>query len=142
MNSRDAVAAGAVAAGAVAAGASPLEHGGGGGETSAHSKGALSISKGGIWRLYQGREEPWHLWESFSTKSSASESAEFATREALHLHGGMGYTWEVDCHLYLKRSRELALRLGSIRRWKEKLVAATLASTRDSETTPTWLANS
>ena len=77
-----------------------------------------------------------------AARVSASESAEFATREALHLHGGMGYTWEVDCHLYLKRSRELALRLGSIRRWKEKLVAATLASTRDSETTPTWLANS
>ena len=75
-------------------------------------------------------------------KVQAFAGREFATREGLHLHGGMGFTWEVDCHLYLKRSRELALRLGSIRRWKEKLVSATLAAVREPETMPTWLANS
>ncbi|WP_447752250.1 acyl-CoA dehydrogenase family protein [Sphingopyxis fribergensis] len=25
--------------------------------------------------------------------------------DATQLHGGIGYTWEHDCHLYLKRAR-------------------------------------
>ena len=77
-----------------------------------------------------------------AARISATECFEFAAREGLHLHGGMGYTWEVDCHLYLKRSRDLALRLGGLRQWKEKLVSATLAATSSPATTPTWLANS
>ena len=94
----------------------------------------------GAWALSADSEEL--PIAASAARVSASESLEFATREGLHLHGGMGFTWEVDCHLYLKRSRELALRLGSIRRWKEKLVAATLAAVREPETIPTWLANS
>lgn len=94
----------------------------------------------GAWALSADSEEL--PIAASAARVSASESLEFATREGLHLHGGMGFTWEVDCHLYLKRSRELALRLGSIRRWKEKLVVATLAAVREPETIPTWLANS
>ena len=77
-----------------------------------------------------------------AARISATECFEYSAREGLHLHGGMGYTWEVDCHLYLKRSRDLALRLGSLRQWKEKLISATLAATRARATIPTWLANS
>ena len=77
-----------------------------------------------------------------AARISATECFEFAAREGLHLHGGMGYTWEVDCHLYLKRSRDLALRLGGLRQWKEKLISATLTATSSPAATPTWLANS
>ncbi len=28
-------------------------------------------------------------------------------------HGGMGFTWEFDCHLFLKRARSLESHLGS-----------------------------
>ena len=77
-----------------------------------------------------------------AARISATECFEFAAREGLHLHGGMGYTWEVDCHLYLKRSRDLALRLGGLRQWKEKLISATLTATNSPAATPTWLANS
>ena len=77
-----------------------------------------------------------------AARISATECFEFAAREGLHLHGGMGYTWEVDCHLYLKRSRDLALRLGGLRQWKEKLISATLTATSSPAATPIWLANS
>ena len=94
----------------------------------------------GAWALASGSEEL--PIAASAARISATECFEFAAREGLHLRGGMGYTWEVDCHLYLKRSRDLALRLGGLRQWKEKLVSATLAATSSPATTPTWLANS
>ena len=94
----------------------------------------------GAWALASGSEEL--PIAASAARISATECFEFAAREGLHLHGGMGYTWEVDCHLYLKRSRDLALRLGGLRQWKEKLVSATLAAASSPATTPTWLANS
>ncbi|MEI8264843.1 MAG: acyl-CoA dehydrogenase [Betaproteobacteria bacterium] len=40
-----------------------------------------------------------------------------AAEEALHVHGGMGYTWEADCHLHVRRARQLAVWLGSDLVW-------------------------
>ncbi|MGI9292866.1 MAG: acyl-CoA dehydrogenase family protein [Pseudomonadales bacterium] len=52
---------------------------------------------------------------------SATEAYEYATRESLHVHGGMGFTWEADCHLFLRRSRSLAVNLGGIGQWKRQI---------------------
>ena len=38
-----------------------------------------------------------------SARVVASEAAGRATRASIQVHGGMGYTWELDAHLYLKR---------------------------------------
>ncbi|MEC8135618.1 MAG: acyl-CoA dehydrogenase, partial [Pseudomonadota bacterium] len=40
----------------------------------------------------------------------------------IQTHGGMGFTWELDCHLYYRRAKLLNLALGGERRWKEKLI--------------------
>jgi 3-oxochol-4-en-24-oyl-CoA dehydrogenase len=40
-----------------------------------------------------------------------------AAEEALHVHGGMGYTWEADCHLHVRRARQLSVWLGSDLVW-------------------------
>jgi len=34
----------------------------------------------------------------------ATDAAERVARESLHLHGGIGFTWEHDAHLFLKRA--------------------------------------
>jgi acyl-CoA dehydrogenase len=34
----------------------------------------------------------------------------------------MGFTWELDCHLYYRRARLLALALGAAREWKHRLI--------------------
>ena len=94
----------------------------------------------GAWALASESEEL--SLAASAARVSASESFEFAARESLHLHGGMGYTWEVDSHLFLKRSRDLSLRVGSVRQWKEKLLSATLAKTSGEVEPPSWLANS
>ncbi|MET0182783.1 MAG: acyl-CoA dehydrogenase family protein [Caulobacterales bacterium] len=54
---------------------------------------------------------------------SASEAYWYAAKENIQTHGGMGFTWEVDCHLYFRRSRQLALIAGAPRVWKDRLVS-------------------
>lgn len=38
-------------------------------------------------------------------KAETSDAAAFLAGECLQLHGAIGFTWEHDCHLYLKRVR-------------------------------------
>lgn len=38
-------------------------------------------------------------------KATASEAFRDAAQENLQIHGGVGFTWEYDCHLYLKRAK-------------------------------------
>ena len=45
-----------------------------------------------------------------------------AARENIQTHGGMGFTWEFDCHLYYRRAKLLSLALGSPREWKDRLI--------------------
>lgn len=59
-----------------------------------------------------------------AARVSATQAFDFAAKENVQTHGGVGFTWEYDCHLYYKRSRELGLALGPQRAWKEKLVNA------------------
>lgn len=52
---------------------------------------------------------------------AATDAFGFAAEEAIELHGGIGFTWENDCHLYYRRARVLALELGSRRHWTDRL---------------------
>ncbi|HYE47536.1 MAG TPA: acyl-CoA dehydrogenase family protein [Caulobacter sp.] len=58
-----------------------------------------------------------------AARIAASEAYWFASKENIQTHGGMGFTWEVDCHLYYRRSRQLALVAGGPKVWKERLVS-------------------
>lgn len=50
-----------------------------------------------------------------------------AAEEALHVHGGMGYTWEADCHLHVRRARQLAVWLGGDLQWASLLADSLVA---------------
>ncbi|MFN4088583.1 MAG: acyl-CoA dehydrogenase family protein [Alphaproteobacteria bacterium] len=58
-----------------------------------------------------------------TARVGASEAFWLAAKENIQTHGGMGFTWELDCHLYYRRANLLGLQIGSRRLWKEKLVA-------------------
>lgn len=59
-----------------------------------------------------------------AARVAASEAFWFASKENIQTHGGMGFTWEVDCHLFYRRAKLLAVQAGSPAVWKEKLVSA------------------
>jgi len=54
---------------------------------------------------------------------SAIDAFHNAAKENIQTHGGMGFTWELDCHLYYRRAKNLGLALGSSRVWKDRLVS-------------------
>jgi alkylation response protein AidB-like acyl-CoA dehydrogenase len=53
----------------------------------------------------------------------ASRAFDLAAVEMLELHGGVGYTWEYDCHMFYRRAKTTALALGSPASWREKLIS-------------------
>ncbi len=45
-------------------------------------------------------------------KSAASDAAAFMSSRSVQLHGGIGFTWECDVHLFFKRNRHNAALYG------------------------------
>jgi alkylation response protein AidB-like acyl-CoA dehydrogenase len=58
-----------------------------------------------------------------SARIGACEAYHLASKENIQTHGGMGFTWDVDCHLYYRRAKLLAVQIGAPAVWKEKLVS-------------------
>jgi alkylation response protein AidB-like acyl-CoA dehydrogenase len=56
-----------------------------------------------------------------SAKSAASDAYLRATAETIQLHGGIGFTWEHDAHLYYKRALVSARMLGGGDDHRERL---------------------
>jgi alkylation response protein AidB-like acyl-CoA dehydrogenase len=74
----------------------------------------------GAWAVSTGAAE---LPEAAAAaRIAACEAFWFASKENIQTHGGMGFTWEVDCHLFYRRAKLLAVQAGAPKVWKEKLV--------------------
>ena len=54
-------------------------------------------------------------------KVQAGEAAVANGKACIQVHGGMGFTWEVDAHLYLKRAWVLDTQFGSATNFAEQL---------------------
>jgi len=52
----------------------------------------------------------------------ASRAFDLTGVEMVQLYGGVGYTWEYDCHLFYRRAKASAVVLGSPASWREKLI--------------------
>ncbi len=57
-----------------------------------------------------------------TARVSATDAFHLASKENIQTHGGMGFTWQFDCHLYYRRARTLASVLGSQPFWRDRLV--------------------
>jgi alkylation response protein AidB-like acyl-CoA dehydrogenase len=74
----------------------------------------------GAWALNTGAAEL--PLAASGARVAGTEAFWFAAKENIQTHGGMGFTWEVDAHLYYRRAKQLALVAGGVQRWKERLV--------------------
>jgi alkylation response protein AidB-like acyl-CoA dehydrogenase len=57
-----------------------------------------------------------------TARVSATQAFQQCAKDNIQVHGGMGFTWEFDCHLYYRRSNFLALELGGLSTWEGRLV--------------------
>ncbi|MEO8558072.1 MAG: acyl-CoA dehydrogenase family protein [Rhodospirillales bacterium] len=72
------------------------------------------------WALSTGAAE---LPEAAATaRVSATQAFQHCSKNNIQVHGGMGFTWQFDCHLYYRRSNQLALALGSQSHWEDLLI--------------------
>tara|TARA_B110000495_G_scaffold201783_1_gene220092 strand:- start:780 stop:1907 length:1128 start_codon:yes stop_codon:yes gene_type:complete len=57
-----------------------------------------------------------------TARVSATQAFDYCSQENIQTHGGNGFTWEYDCHLFYRRAKLLSLNVGSLATWKEKLI--------------------
>jgi alkylation response protein AidB-like acyl-CoA dehydrogenase len=57
-----------------------------------------------------------------SAKAYAAHAANYVTAECIQIHGGVGYTWECNAHLFLRRAKVNDLLLG-YQGWQRRRVA-------------------
>jgi len=60
-------------------------------------------------------------------KVAAGEAAALAAKTALQVHGAIGYTWEQDLHVWMRRAWSLELAWGSGRFHRERVANVVLA---------------
>ncbi|MCZ4118566.1 acyl-CoA dehydrogenase family protein [Streptomyces sp. H39-S7] len=65
-------------------------------------------------------------FETAAARLLADDAAARNARDCLQVFGGMGFTWEADVHLHIKRSWVLAAGRGEAERQKEELAAGLL----------------
>jgi acyl-CoA dehydrogenase len=57
-----------------------------------------------------------------TARVSATQAFQHCAKNNIQTHGGMGFTWAFDCHLFYRRSNALALALGSQSTWEDLLI--------------------
>jgi len=74
----------------------------------------------GAWALHNEAPE---LGEAAClARVQASKAFDLAAVEMVQFYGGVGYTWEYDCHLFYRRAKASAVTLGNPASWREKLI--------------------
>ena len=58
-----------------------------------------------------------------AARLAASDAFGFAAKENIQIHGGAGFTWDADPHLFFRRARQLSLVAGAPAVWGEQLAA-------------------
>jgi alkylation response protein AidB-like acyl-CoA dehydrogenase len=81
---------------------------------------ARSNSYYGAWALSTNAAE---LPEAAAAaRISATQAFQHCAKNNIQVHGGMGFTWEFDCHMYYRRANATAVTLGSLSYWEDALI--------------------
>lgn len=80
----------------------------------------------GAWALSAGAAEL--PLAAATARVSASDAYYLVSKENIQAHGGMGFTWEFDCHLYYRRAQLLSSVIGTQPHWRDALVERLLVA--------------
>jgi alkylation response protein AidB-like acyl-CoA dehydrogenase len=59
-----------------------------------------------------------------AARISASKAYDVISRDIIQMHGGVGFSWDYDCHLFYRRATALAASIGSVPDWQDRLMRA------------------
>lgn len=76
----------------------------------------------GAWAL--STDAPELALAAATARVTATQAYDECAKENIQTHGGMGFTWEFDCHMYFRRAKSLAVNLGGLTGWQNRLVNA------------------
>jgi alkylation response protein AidB-like acyl-CoA dehydrogenase len=68
-------------------------------------------------------DDPRRTLAASMAKAAASDCQALVCKEAIQIHGGMGYTWESDVQLYVKRAKTLEALFGTGRAHRQRIAA-------------------
>ncbi|MGH9081531.1 MAG: acyl-CoA dehydrogenase family protein [Acidimicrobiales bacterium] len=83
---------------------------------------ARPVVYGAAWAVDEG--EPHASVAASTAKACAADAADEAARVSLQVHGAIGYTWECDLHLFLKRTWALSEAWGSAAEHRARVLDA------------------
>jgi alkylation response protein AidB-like acyl-CoA dehydrogenase len=82
----------------------------------------IEMGRSALARAIELADDPDGLAEpSAVARIWCNEAYRFVSAEAIQLHGGIGFAWEHDAHLYFRQARADALILGTTSSWRERL---------------------
>ncbi|BBX66455.1 acyl-CoA dehydrogenase [Mycobacterium saskatchewanense] len=88
-------------------------------------EGAAAATEESVWAIHRRRSDA--AVAAHVAKSWTGRAASWVASEALQLHGGIGFTWEHDLHLYLRRAKVNELLLGAPA-WHDERIFDTLVA--------------
>jgi alkylation response protein AidB-like acyl-CoA dehydrogenase len=68
-------------------------------------------------------DDPRRTLAASMAKAAASDCQQLVCKEAIQIHGGMGYTWESDVQLFVKRAKTLEALFGTGRAHRQRIAA-------------------
>jgi alkylation response protein AidB-like acyl-CoA dehydrogenase len=82
----------------------------------------VELARSAVGRAVAAADDPVALAEAASVaKAWCADAAVRVSAAAVHLHGGIGFTWEHDAHLYFRRARADAALLGDADHHRERV---------------------
>jgi alkylation response protein AidB-like acyl-CoA dehydrogenase len=82
----------------------------------------VEAARSAVVRAVRAADSPESLAEAAAVAQAwCGEAFVFVAAECVQLHGGMGFTWEHDAHLYFRRAQSDAVLLGGAAHHRERL---------------------
>jgi alkylation response protein AidB-like acyl-CoA dehydrogenase len=91
---------------------------------------ARSAAYGAACMADTGPDDATLLLHAAQARDAATEAARLCTSEAIQLHGGVGFTWEYDPHLFFRRAQGSSQRFGPVGWWREQVATLLLDDTQ------------
>jgi len=82
---------------------------------------ARSTTYYAAWALEEGAPDA--RLAAATAKVAGSEAARTVAQDGIQVHGGIGFTWEHDMHLYYRRAKWCELFLGDPSLWRERVAS-------------------